>query len=964
MAQAHTLTFDDFRLEAMPDRLWRGNTVIALRPRSLAVLRYLVEHAGRPVTKAELRQHVWEGTHVTDTVLRVCVQEIRAALGDTAEAPQYLETVARQGYRFLVAGDGETPPPLQAGPIVGRQQDVARLEAWFQCAVQGTRQLVFVSGDVGIGKTTVIDQFLAYCIAGRGIRTGRGQCVEHYGEGEPYLSLLEALGRLGQGPERDAILAVLRRYAPMWLVQLPGLVSETELEWLQRQVEGAPPTRMLRELAQALEVLAADMPLVLVLEDLQWSDRSTVELLAYLAQRREPARLLVLGTYRPVDVVLRAHPLHDMLREFYGRGQVRELPLELLTTEDVATYMTGRLRGPVAAPLAVFVHERTDGNALFLVNLVEHLVQQRLLARRAGQWTLREGVEPTVVGLSEEVRQLITRRLDALPLAARRVLEVASVVGQKFAVAAVAAGAQSPVADVEAVCDELAAQSGFITDNGLTVWPDGTRGGSYRFRHVLYQEVLYEGLGLTRRMQFHRRIGARLEAGYGAHAREVATQLAVHFERGGETAQAIHYMQQAGEHAARRNAPYEAVVIFTKGLELLATLPESPERDQYEIALQLALAEGLIPIKGRVSPEVHAAYTRAYVLCQQVGETPQIFRALWGLVQFHGVRAQLRTAGELSQQLYDLASLQPDTAFMLEGHLAMGRTALYRGDLITGREHLEQSLRLSASRQSSTPTFKGGFVSEVSSLTWLAQAFAVLGYADQAQQRSQEALSLARQAGHTLSLVYAELYAAMISQIRRDIVATQAHADLAVTLAAAEDAAIRVEQGRIWRGWALAMRGDAPAGVAHLHQGLRALQDTGLKLYRPYFLALLAEASGQAGQPAAGLQALAEAVTLMTTTEGRWWEAEVYRLQGTLLLQLPNPDVPRAEACFQQALKVARGQRAKSLELRAAMSLCRLWQQSKRDTASQLLTGVYGGFTEGFDAPDLQEARALLGALQ
>ena len=227
-------TFDGFRLEPPPGGLWRGDVRIALRPRSLAMLRYLVAHAGRLVTKAELRQHVWGGTHVTDTVLRVSVQEIRAALGDAAAAPQYLETVAQQGYRLHVGGATEDPPPRTAGPIVGRQQDVARLEGWFQRATQGTRQLVFVSGDIGIGKTTVVDQFLAQCAAGNAGRIGRGQCAEHYGEGEPYLPVFEALWQLSHGPACDAILAVLRRYAPLWLVQLPGLVSEPELERLQR----------------------------------------------------------------------------------------------------------------------------------------------------------------------------------------------------------------------------------------------------------------------------------------------------------------------------------------------------------------------------------------------------------------------------------------------------------------------------------------------------------------------------------------------------------------------------------------------------------------------------------------------------------------------------------------------------------------------------------------------------------
>src|SRR5499426_4816627 len=499
MEPAHALTFDAFRLEPPPGGLWRGDTGIALRPRSLAVLRYLVTHAGRLVPKAELRQHVWGSTHVSDTVLRTCVQEIRAALGDTAGAPQYLETVAQQGYRFRVASDTEEPPPLTAGPIVGRQQDVERLEGWFQRAAHGTRQLVFVSGDVGIGKTTVVDLFLARCAAASGVRIGRGQCVEHYGEGEPYLPFFEALWQLSHGPERDAILAVLRRYAPLWLVQLPGLVSELELERLQRQVAGATPTRMRRELAQALDVLATDAPLVLVLEDLQWSDPSTVDLLAHLAQRREPAQLLVLGTYRPVDLVLHAHPLRGLVQELGGRGLVHDLPLELLPAADVAAYLAGRLGGPVAPALVAGVHARTDGHPLFLVTLVAHLVQQRLLGRSAGQWTLRAGGEARVAELPEAVRQVLTRRLDTLPAAARQVLEVASVVGPAFAAAAVAAGTQDTVEAVDAVCDELVTRHRLLEDTGVTVWPDGTRGGGYRFHQALSQQVLYAALGPTRR---------------------------------------------------------------------------------------------------------------------------------------------------------------------------------------------------------------------------------------------------------------------------------------------------------------------------------------------------------------------------------------------------------------------------------------------------------------------------------
>src|SRR5262245_21696863 len=817
-------TFDGFRLEPPPGCLWRGDVRIALRPRSLAMLRYLVTQAGRLVTKAELRQRVWGSTHVSDTVFRVCVREIRAALGDTAGAPQYLETVARHGYRFHVAEDPDGPPPLTACPIVGRQADVVRLEDWFQRAARGTRQLVCVSGDVGIGKTTVIDLFLTRCAAASGVQTGRGQCVEHYGEEEPYLPFLEALWQLAHGPARDALLAVLRRYAPLWLVQLPGLVSEPELERLQRQVAGATPARMLREFAQALDVLTADTPLVLVLEDLQWSDRATVDLLAALAQRREPAQLLVLGTYRPVDVVLQAHPLHGLVQELGGRGQVAELPLDLLPAEAVAAYLAGQLQGPIAPALVAFVHERTDGNALFMVHMVEHLVQQRLLVRHAGQWTLRAGEAARVARLPAEVRQLLTRRLDALPAAARCVLDVASVVGQEFAAAAVAAGAPCPVDDVETRCAGLAAHAHFIADTGLAVWPDGTSSGRYRFQHALYQQVLYEALGTARRGQLHHQVGVCLEAGYGARAEEIAAQLAVHFERGRAVQRAVHYWQQAGANAARRNAHHDAIAAVTKGLTLLATLPDSPERTQHELTLLLSLGELQIAVQGQAAPDVGEVYTRAHALCDQVGETPHRFPILRGLYWFHAMQAQLHPAGALAQQLFRLASHQLDPVRVLEGHMAMGIIAFYRGDLVTARTSLEHSLHLCDTQLPLALLVSGGHDARVATLVLLALALWALGAADQARQRGQEALAWAQQVEHTPSLAYAELFAGILSQQRREAVAAQAHADTVMALATEHGFGHRIAHGRILKGWALARQGEAAAGVAHIQQGLEAVQ--------------------------------------------------------------------------------------------------------------------------------------------
>jgi predicted ATPase len=749
----------------------------------------------------------------------------------------------------------------------------------------------------------------------------------------------------------------------MWLVQLPGLVSNAELERVQRQVQGATQARMIRELAEALDVLTADTPLVLVLEDLHWSDNATVEFLVYLAQRREPARLLVLGTYRLVETVLRAHPLRGIVQELCGRGQAVDLRLEFLPAEDVAAYVAGRLGGPVAVALAAFIYERTNGNALFMVNMVEYLVAQGDVVRREGTWTLREGVETEKISMPDGLRHLLLRRIEQLQPEARRVLEAASVVGESFAVAAVAAGVQCPVEEVEAVCEGLAAQQYFLDDTGLTVWPDGTSAGSYRFRHGLYAQMLYEQLGSARRRQLHRRIGVCLEAGYGAQTGDIAAQLVMHFERGGEVERTVRSLRQVAEHATRRNAHHEAIAALTRGLTLLATLPESPTRAQHELTLLLTLGPRLMAAKGYAVPEVGESYTRAHTLCQQVGEPRQRCQALQGLYRFHLIQAQLHLAGELSQEFFRLASHQHDRALVREGYMDLGLIAFYRGDPVTARSHLEQSLRLCDTPQLSTLLFPQRYESGVRHGFYGTMALWLLGYADQAQQWNQEALARAQQGEHTPSLASAQLFAAILAQHRRDVAATQAYAEAMIALATAQGFEHRVAQGRIMRGWALAMQGDAATGVAHIQQGWDAVQRTGQKLYHPYHLALLGEAYGQAEQPEVGLTCLADALTLVEATEERWWEAEVYRLKGELLLRLPRPDLPQATACLHQALAVARRQQARSLELRTALSLSRLWQQQgKREQGRQLLTEVYGWFTEGFETPDLQEARRWLKA--
>jgi predicted ATPase/DNA-binding winged helix-turn-helix (wHTH) protein len=974
-------SFPPFRLDAATGSLWREDRLIPLPPKPLAVLAALVAQAGQVVTKEALLDTVWPETAVTEGVLKGCIRQIRLALGETGAAPQYIATVHRRGYRFLapvtpVAASEAAPalpesllsPPSVVGTpplLVGREAELAQLRQWWAQARQGTRQVVCITGEAGIGKTTLVDAFVAQVAPTAPIWLGHGQCLEQHGAGEPYLPLLAALGGLGRGPDGPQLVAVLRQQAPSWLLHLPALVPEDDFAAVQRRGSGETRERMLRELAEAVEALTAVRPVVLVLEDLHWSDAATVDWLAYVARRREAARLLVLGTYRRTEAIMQGHPIHKATQELQRHGQGHDLGLGYFPEAVVAAYLARRLGTPQPpAGLVRALHQRTTGNPLFLVAVVDTLVRQVQFQEGGTHGAGGEDLAVHMGDVPDSLRQLIEQQLVQLAPEVQALLEAASVVGKEFAVAAVAAAVGQAVEGVEDHCRALARQGQFLRACGTDVWPDGTVAERYGFVHDLYRETLYARVPVGRRVRWHRQIGRRLEAGYGPQARERAAELAEHFVRGHDTERAVPYLRYAGEQAVQRSAHQEALVHLTKGLELLATLPATPARAQQEIDLQLALGPALRATRGYAATEVEQTYTRALALCQQIGETPQLFPTLRGLWLFYSSRGALATARELGAQLVQQAQYEADPVPLLEAHEALGTTLFHLGEYAAARMHYEQVMaRTNLTVQPALARCRGAVLG-VTCLAHAALTLWCLGYPAQAVQRSQEALRLAQALAHPHSLAVVQFWAASLQHRRREAAAVQAQTDALLTLATAQGFPLWAGLGTCLRGWALAMQGQGEAGMAQLRQGIAAVLATGQELARPLYLVLLAEVMGYAGQVAEGLCLLTEALTAFETSGRGDALAEVYRIQGELLLRQAIPDVPLAQACFQQACAVARHQQAKSWELRAATSLSRLWlQQGKRTAAYDLLAPIYGWFSEGFETADLQEAQALLAEL-
>ncbi|HSF33592.1 MAG TPA: AAA family ATPase [Candidatus Tectomicrobia bacterium] len=998
MAREHDYRFGPFRLDLASERLWRVAQELVLRRKSFAVLRYLLERAGRLVSRDEVLEAIWPGIVVNDAALTVCISELRQVLGDGAQTPEYIETVHGRGYRFIgtitaapgLEGVSETDGPQQMTPrsfplgthssvlspvvLVGREGEIVQLEQYLEQARRGVRQVVFVTGEPGIGKTTLVDAFLAKVASAMPLRLARGQCIAHYGAGEAYLPVLDALGRLCREPGSEPLLAQLTKHAPTWLVQMPALLGAAELEALQRHILGASRERMVRELVEALEALTDVCPLILVLEDLHWSDYATLDLISWLAQRRDMARLLVLGTYRPVEVIVHGHPLQTVRQELLRHRQCVEVPLELLTAAEVAQYLEARFAVGVALresfrALAQVIYRRTDGYPLFMVTLVDALAQQGSLIERDGQWEVQAAVDRIAMDVPESLQQLVEQQLSQLGTEGQRVLEAASVTGMQFSAAAVAAGLEETVDAVEEQCSTLARRGQFLRSSGIEEWPDGTVAGRYRFRHTLYHQVVYERMPVGQRIQLHARIGAREEVGHRERAGERAAELAMHFEQGREYGRAIRYRQQAAENALRRAAYRQAIDHLNRGLALLPRLPDARQRARQELDLQLALGQTLTVTQGPGAPTLQNVYARAEELCRNVGDLSQRVAVLRGLRRMHQGRGDPRAAHPLAEQFLGLAEQAQDLTLLMEAYMALGVASFYLGDVAAAHTHLERSTSLYASQPPRAHVFPSGQDLGVLGLTYDAMALWMLGYPGQALERSRLALNLAEEVAQPWSLAMAMGYSAFVHVLRGHRQAALAQAGATIQLATAQGLPSWVARAMMLQGWALAEQGQRANGLAQIQQGLAIWRADGQELAQPFWLALLAEQHGKAGQVEKGLHLLSEALELAHGREARLWEAELYRLQGEFLLRqapgkgdkvIAQTEID-AQTCFRQALDIAHRQRAKSLELRAAMSLSRLWQrQGKKTVACQMLTAFYTWFSEGFDTVDLQEARALL----
>lgn len=908
--------------------------------------------------------------------------------------------------------------PLPAIPFVARERELAQLDGFLDLALAGRGRVAFVTGEAGLGKTALVQEFARRAQERHAeLVVADGNCNAYGGIGDPYLPFREILGLLAGDIEAKFSAGVIESERARRLYELlpqtiqallssgPDLldifVASSALatraatvapaaEWVaQLEALAAGKGHNLRSptltqsalFAQYTEVLhrlARQNPLLLILDDLHWADSASISLLFHLARRLESWPILVLGTYRPSDLAIGSslsppganeeggrHPLEPLVNELQRRFGPVHVDLAQAGGREFIEAFVDTEPNHLGQAFRQALYRQTEGHALFTIEMLRGLQARGDLQRdEQGFWV--EGPSLDWKTLPARVEGVIGERIARLPAPLREALKIASVEGEFFTAEVVA---QVQGFDERQMVRQLSNDLG--KKHRLVKVQDSQRLASrqlshYRFQHILFQRYLYNSLDDAERVYLHEAVGLALERLYHPRTELAAVQLARHFQAAGVAAKAAGYLQIAGEQAVRNYANHEAVTFFNEALAVLKSLSDTPEYTRQELALQLALISPLIATKGWAAPEVKQAALRAQELCLPLGETHELFRALRGLWNFFFVRGQLRQARKLGQQLHTLAQRLVDPALYLEAHYILGSNLWSLGKFTLARQHFEQSIALYQPQQHRAQVLFFGPDLNVFCHSWLAHTFWHLGYPDRALQLSRTALTQAQELAHPFSQALALDYAAMLHQFRQDRATTLALAEQAIAVCSEHGFAYYLAWATMLRGWATAAESPEEK-IAQIRQGLADLQATGGALRLPYYLALLAEVSAQAGQIRTGLAILDEALTVSAKNEDCWYEAELYRLKGELLLKDEGGTLRvkvEGEACFLQAIEIARRQGAKLLELRAVMSLSRLrhsqGSQGKREEAQQILAEIYSWFTEGFDTTDLQEAKSLL----
>jgi len=841
---------------------------------------------------------------------------------------------------------------------VGRDRERGELRSAVEQARYGRGQIVCIAGEPGIGKTTLVDDFLSELAMDASCTIVRGRCSERLAGTEPYLPFLEALESLLQGDTQSPTARAMKQLAPSWFAQVAPLAKAGDDSFSTSDAQSSQE-RMKRELGAFLAELSRPAPVVLFVDDLHWADVSTIDVVSHLAAKFDGLSVLIVTTYRPSDMFLSKHPFLRIKSDLQARGVCREIALGFLTASEVGEYL--RLEFPehrFPAEFAAAIHARTEGSPLFMADLVRYLRDRGAIHRDGSVWTLAHVLADLERELPESVRGMIERKVSQLGEDDRTLLAAASVQGSEFDSAVIGDVLGLEPLAVEERLETLERVFAFVKLVEETELPNQQVTLKYRFVHVLYQNVLYAGLRATRRTALNAAVAGALVRFHERQIGTIAPQLAELYSAARDFPAAVEQYLVAAQQATRVFAHAEAAALAERGLGLIDKLPDTPERTRLELRLRSRLGGSLMVLKGYGAPEVLHTHLRMREICEELGDTAQLLRAELGLSIVHTVRAEYQKGRELAAEGLRLAEQLDDPALAIQSRFSLGLNAVYMGDLSEARREFERTLaEYDPARQSAIALYGA-----VMNRAHLGRTLVWMGEHDSGRALMRDALAAADKARHPVGIINTLATAAFVDVFYRKMPETLAAGDRMIGLADEYGYPYYKAIGLILRGLALALRDRDYSGIDLMREGIDAHRAAETWQNYGTYLIFLAEALATLDRGSDGLTVLDQAEAAIVGSNERYYEAELHRVRGELLLAEGGPEAAaRAEASLERALAVAVAQGARSWELRATISRARLWQrQGRLEDARQMLGRVYGAFTEGMDTPDLQSARRLL----
>lgn len=951
--------FEDFELDTTVFELRRGDEIVHIEPQVFSVLAHLVEHRDRVVSKIELLDEVWLDRFVSESALTSRIQAARKACEDTGREQRVIQTRHGRGYRFVaeveVVDRGEdtvtrtwTERSPSSGQFVGRNDELATVDRALAGVRTGSGDTVFIGGAAGVGKSTLVEEAVERSEIGEGVHLLRAQCRLHEGLPEPYVSLLDAVGRFGRDAGRD-VVDTIASVAPNWLLQMPSLVDAARAADLQARTLGGTHHRMLREGVDLFEAIARSSPVVLIVEDLHWADTCTLEVIEWLAGRPFDVPLALIGTFRPGGRA--SGKVDEVLGRLSSNARVEVVQLGPLDDAAVRSLALQRLDvDSIDDDLADLLAFHSGGSPLFVIEEIDLWVRDQSVVTVDGRALAPAGAESLAASVPDSVRRLIEQSFERLERADRDLVEAASVVGTRFPAFAVAAGLDEPLEDVERRLARLARQEMLINAVGDDVWPDGTVSTVFRLSHDLHRQILYDGVPTSRRAGVHQRVGERMESAYGHRCDEHVAELARHFLSSGDVGRGVQYLERSGVQALARSAHHDAVAFLRRALDLLDNLPVSDARDLTEIAIRASLGPALIATIGWGPVEVPENYERALALCESADSPPECSIVRFGLASVHEFRGEYNRSEELLREQLDHG---PDLG--VETHELLACSTFHQGAFDRALTYARAGLDLWDQVEHSSYMARYGEHPGVSCNTWGALSAWYLGKPGLAEQMAAQAVEWGASNEYALSTAFIQY--AFLNQYRGDTSQCRRWADRTTVLADEQGFPFRTAQAQLLEAWSTAAEGDAAAGVAALDEAFSDYCTFSARIDEPYYLGLMADAALRAGQVEDALGRLGDAARAVSeTTRTFFYEPELTRLRAVAVAR--QGDVATTELLLGQAAEAAAEHGARPSELRIALTRIELGVGGP--SALEELRAAAGRYAHDDSFLDLDRARELV----